>query len=472
MFLSKRIFVQIAVPVFAALSLVACADIGDRDNPLDPHGENYWENFVDASEFNGVLEESSSSAKENSPEENQDSDSQPAMSSESRGDIVIVDKRSSSSRADIVIVGKSSDSVTGLGSCAPSSNLITKGENVTWKLTANLKGDYKAMDFAKASYAWSFSGGEPSTDATPNTSTAITYANSGDVTAKVTVTMLDGSSETITCAPLHVNGVPISCGCSASGGDMSADGGKATWIASCTTAANIVSYVWDGSDLGAEASAYPYTFEAKWKTHTPTLSVANDDNTTVTVSCPTVMSSDFASWKCGEPLVSEGRSYETVSIKGNCWTKENMAYAPATGNAMCYGGKEANCASYGLLYDYEAATAACPSGWRLPTSAEYVELQESTGEDKFTAGTWFKSEKDWEEGGTDELGFSALPGGFCYSAKSCDGIGSRGYWWTSTVAAKDTSHYTLTLNGYGSMFSATTAMNDASFVSVRCVKTK
>jgi len=50
------------------------------------------------------------------------------------------------------------------------------------------------------------------------------------------------------------------------------------------------------------------------------------------------------------------------------------------------------------------------------------------------AGTKLKSKEGWNEGGngTDEYGFSALPGGFGYSDGSFGNVGKSGLWWSAT----------------------------------------
>ena len=183
-------------------------------------------------------------------------------------------------------------------------------------------------------------------------------------------------------------------------------------------------------------------------------------------------SSSEDSWTCGtNPLVRDDVEYKTVVIKEKCFTKENLRYVPkAGGNTMCYGGKSENCETYGLLYDFEAASLACPTGWRLPTSAEYIELQDYSGDDMYDAGTHFKATSGWtNENGDDFLEFTALPGGYC-DEDGCIGLGSMGYWWTSTEKVKNASHLTLFLNGDGGAFTAEKKMDNDKFASVRCVK--
>lgn len=179
-------------------------------------------------------------------------------------------------------------------------------------------------------------------------------------------------------------------------------------------------------------------------------------------------------WICGDSTLTGGDyEYKTVVIKEQCWTKENLRYVPSTGHTMCYGDKKENCEIYGRLYDYEAASLACPTGWRLPTSAEYEALAEYSieGATLYDAGAHFKSTSGWTpENGDDFLEFTALPGGKCNEEQSCQNIGKMGYWWTSTEKVKNTSHLALALNGEGDSYSATNKMDNDQYISVRCVK--
>jgi uncharacterized protein (TIGR02145 family) len=51
-----------------------------------------------------------------------------------------------------------------------------------------------------------------------------------------------------------------------------------------------------------------------------------------------------------------------------------------------------------------------------------------------TAATKLKAKSGWDDNGngTDNYGFSALPGGFRYSDGDFGGTGSSGSWWTAT----------------------------------------
>lgn len=182
-------------------------------------------------------------------------------------------------------------------------------------------------------------------------------------------------------------------------------------------------------------------------------------------------SSASSSVDCGKPL-NRGRDHKTVLIGEKCWMAENLDYETTSGNSMCFDNDDANCAKYGRLYDYEAASHACPTGWRLPTSSEYDKLQALSGAIPDYAGEHFKSTEGWTaENGDDKLKFSALPGGFCTDGGVCRFTGSVGYWWTSTEVEIGVSHNALYLSKEDQRYSASVPVLDIErLISVRCVK--
>jgi uncharacterized protein (TIGR02145 family) len=132
----------------------------------------------------------------------------------------------------------------------------------------------------------------------------------------------------------------------------------------------------------------------------------------------------------------DGRKYRTVEIGGKKWMAENLNHK--TGKSQCYGNKDANCAIYGRLYDWNTAKKACPAGWHLPSSEEWDALFEAVGVG--VAGKALKAKRGWDNkgNGTDDYGFSALPGGSWYSSASRppggynNDIGDDGNWWTAS----------------------------------------
>jgi uncharacterized protein (TIGR02145 family) len=172
----------------------------------------------------------------------------------------------------------------------------------------------------------------------------------------------------------------------------------------------------------------------------------------------------------------EGNIYSTVKIGTLVWMAENLkttkyndgtdipnvtintAWAASTTGAYCWYNNDetANKVIYGALYNWYAVNTGklCPVGWRVPCDAEWDQLArvvsdrkgpytydgtiwENVGRHLKAAGTiedgnglWRK----WNDSpeGTDDFGFSGLPGGIRSSLGTFDSIGSGGLWWSST----------------------------------------
>lgn len=227
----------------------------------------------------------------------QQNQNQNPSSSASRDPFVIVDKPTSSatiidnpdpvSSSSVEIISDSE-----IGTCAPEKSTINKGESVKWKFKANSNFvGFDAVEIAKADYVWTTTGGVDDGTQKTTSSGNITYAQSGQFAGSVSVTY-KGANYPVTCSPLQVNGFPITCTCTAAGGDITDDQGVATWTAACQSQANITGYTWDGTDLGEAATTYQHVFEKKGELYTPKLSVANDDNTVQIVECPEVKATD------------------------------------------------------------------------------------------------------------------------------------------------------------------------------------
>lgn len=106
----------------------------------------------------------------------------------------------------------------------------------------------------------------------------------------------------------------------------------------------------------------------------------------------------------------DGKTYKTVKIGKQIWMAENMNYQ--TNNSYCYENDPANCEKYGRLYTWKAALNACPSGWHLPTDADFEILVANVGGEE-TAGKMLKSTTGWNKDGNgiDAFGFNAFPAG-------------------------------------------------------------
>ncbi len=128
----------------------------------------------------------------------------------------------------------------------------------------------------------------------------------------------------------------------------------------------------------------------------------------------------------------DGKKYKTVKIGKQTWMAENLNYNAS--GSVCYDNKPAYCEKYGRLYNWETATKVCPSGWHLPSISEWNELNKAVGGFE-VAGKKLKSKSGWDykgksDNGTDEFGFSVLPGGLGLSDGSFGNVGDSGYWWS------------------------------------------
>jgi len=136
---------------------------------------------------------------------------------------------------------------------------------------------------------------------------------------------------------------------------------------------------------------------------------------------------------CGQNTFTDprdGKKYKTVKIGKQTWMAENLNYEAK--GSVCYDNDEANCKKYGRLYDWETAMKACPEGWHLPSKSEYEVLDKAVGGEE-VACKKLKSKSGWNKNyGTDEFGFTALPGGGYYSGGNFGDVVNGGYWWSAS----------------------------------------
>jgi len=164
----------------------------------------------------------------------------------------------------------------------------------------------------------------------------------------------------------------------------------------------------------------------------------------------------------------DGKKYKTVKIGEQVWMAENLNYQ--ADGSKCYNDSASYCDKYGRLYEWKTAKTVCPAGWKLPDTADWNKLITSVG-GKETAGKKLKSKSGWNDNGTDDFGFSALPGGL-YSFGGEDEeegfatIGSQGRWWTATAGDDDV--YIISISS-GDDLEDGLGMGYTAF-SVRCLK--
>jgi len=128
----------------------------------------------------------------------------------------------------------------------------------------------------------------------------------------------------------------------------------------------------------------------------------------------------------------DGQTYKTVKIGKQTWMARNINYQTESGS-WCYKDSVSYCKQYGRLYDWKTAATVCPKGWKLPDTADWNRLVATVGGEEI-AGKKLKSKSGWNENGngTNDYGFSALPGGLRNSDGNFYNAGLYGYWWTAT----------------------------------------
>jgi len=211
----------------------------------------------------------------------------------------------------------------------------------------------------------------------------------------------------------------------------------------------------DGYDIAGSAQSPPYT--NAWLTPGTTyyykVSAYNSDGDESPFSSEVSATTKTITKIMGKFTDSRNnKEYKTATIGGKTWMAENLNYDPQKGNCWCYDNTPDSCVKYGMLYDWATAMnintnfnnallggsdvnrqGVCPTGWHLSSHQEWNDLEKAVGS---SAATKLKSKSDWN--GTDDYGFSALPGGLCFQYDDSDVeffyVGEFGGWWTDTNA--------------------------------------
>ena len=160
----------------------------------------------------------------------------------------------------------------------------------------------------------------------------------------------------------------------------------------------------------------------------------------------------------------DNQKYKTVTIGNQTWMAENLNYK--TQDSYCYENEASNCSKYGRLYTWMSAKSACPSGWHLPSNAEFKPLFEYLGGESI-AGTKLMSKSGWNKNGngTDAVGFSALPAGRRRFNGDFNDDGSNAFFWSATKV--NSGAYSMKLY---CEYAFLTDDNKYDAISVRCLK--
>jgi len=186
----------------------------------------------------------------------------------------------------------------------------------------------------------------------------------------------------------------------------------------------------------------------------------------------------------------DGKKYVYVNIGTQTWIAENLNYEASGSN--CYSNNASNCTTYGRLYDWSTAMALdatcnssscvslvqtphkgiCPQGWHIPSDADWTTLMSFVG-GALTAGKKLKATSGWNDGGngTDNFGFSALPGGLGNTGKYNNtfyNADDYGNWWSASE--NDNANANGRYMGYDGEYAYWSYYYKTSLLSVRCLQ--
>lgn len=335
-------------------------------------------------------------------------------------------------------------------------------------------------------WQWNFGDGNSSTMQNP----AHTYQNSGTYAVQLTVSNANGNDTEIKSDYIKVD-APGNAPVAAFTGTPISGSAPLTVNFTDQSTDYPTDWQWDFGDGDTSAIQNPNHTYSQSGTYTVELTVTNNfgSGNKQKTNYINVTSSGGT----GTVTDLDGNVYQTVIIGNQEWMAENLKYLPFVsapdsgsttvpyyyvygydGTLVAEAKATANYINYGVLYNWTAATNACPAGWHLPGDAEWTELTDYLG-GYYTSGGKLKEigTAFWlfpNTGATNESGFSSRPGGLRNGYGSFINNGGFGFWWSS-------SEYTTIpyYAWYRQLSFDNTKINNLTYykdlgLSVRCVK--
>jgi uncharacterized protein (TIGR02145 family) len=158
------------------------------------------------------------------------------------------------------------------------------------------------------------------------------------------------------------------------------------------------------------------------------------------------------------------------------WVAENKAWSELSSPGFCFYNNDRTTFSntYGALYNWSAINSRklCPSGWHVPSDAEWTTLTTYLGGVVIAGGKLKESSVTFwnypNVAATNESGFTALPGGWRMTNGEFWNVGYAGVWWSATQRTTSSAWGLIIYSNYSEAFSST--YNNHWGLSVRCIK--
>jgi len=193
--------------------------------------------------------------------------------------------------------------------------------------------------------------------------------------------------------------------------------------------------------------------------------VDGNSYSTVTIGTQVWMAENLRTTKYKDntaiPLVTDNTAWFNLSTPGYCWYNNDAATYKGT---------------YGALYNWYTVNTGklCPTGWHVPTDAEWTTLTTYLGGEGIAGGKLKETgTSHWlgplNTGATNTTGFTAVPGGSRAFFGAFDGgIRGIGDWWSSTESSTAGAWYRIMSNFLTSVDRSDSPKRSG--LSVRCVR--